>query len=70
MYKLCGQPAALFTLQPYCSTQTAALLGNVQELRLHERLSRNRNLVHFWGHCVKHGSIYLVLELMEVIHLQ
>jgi len=63
------------SLQPYshcnhCNTQTAALLGNVQELRLHERLSRNRNLVQFWGHCVKHGCIYLVLELMEVIHLQ
>ncbi|KAL0053929.1 hypothetical protein WJX82_001314 [Trebouxia sp. C0006] len=36
-----------------------------KELRLHERLSRNRNLVQFWGHCVKHGCIYLVLELME-----
>ena len=63
------------SLQPcshckHCSTQTAALLGNVQELRLHERLSQNRNLVQFWGHCVKQGCIYLVLELMEVNYLQ
>ncbi|KAL0018385.1 hypothetical protein WJX77_000988 [Trebouxia sp. C0004] len=36
-----------------------------KELRLHERLSQNRNLVQFWGHCVKQGCIYLVLELME-----
>lgn len=52
------------------NTQTAALLGDVQELRLHERLSQNRNLVQFWGHCVKQGCIHLVLELMEVSYLQ